>query len=133
MRRGSLAILSILIAMAVPAYADMESMFIGEGTYASEEGCRKLAALAAGGDRNLGTVPETLTAEGFEGWEHRCTFTSISEKIEGRSWVAKMTCTEGDSEDERTTTFEKLDGDRFKMTTDGETDIYVRCGAVKGK
>ena len=43
-------------------------------------------------------MPETLTADGFKTWEGGCDFVAIEEEVEGRVFVATMTCTDGADE-----------------------------------
>ena len=75
-RIGCLAVALALPALPGGALAKDRAIFI-EGTYASKEGCQKLAAIEAGTPRNVETVPEVLTADGFKGWEGACEFTKV--------------------------------------------------------
>ena len=114
------------------AMAGETASFIA-GTYVMEGRCEKLAALAAGGPRNVETVPETLTAKGFDNWEGGCAFTSIQEKEKGRVWTAKLSCGQSADEWEETDTFEldPKDGS-LKVTVDDATTRFVRCDEKKG-
>jgi len=73
-----LALPFVLLAQSSLAAATEKARFI-EGTYATDEGCRKLALLEAGTEKSIETVPEVLTNEGFKGWESACTFTKVFE------------------------------------------------------
>ena len=72
MRRLVVAALSV--GACASAEAGASAYFLGTSVYATEEGCVKLKALAAGGPKNVGTVPETLTSQGFKSWEGGCAF-----------------------------------------------------------
>lgn len=111
------------------ARAAVKGTFVGPGTYATEEGCKKLAAIQAGGDKNVGTVPETLTEDGFMSWEGGCTFTSFTEKDKGRIWTANLKCFEGADESKESDVFERLDDRRIKMTVMGNATVLQRCDA----
>ena len=129
----------ILAAALAPALAEptvVRATFIGEGTYATADGCKKLAAIAAGGDRNVETVPETLTENGFEGWEGACTFTSFTEIEKDRKWKALMHCFDGAEEGPESDIFERLPDGKIKVTVMGNDTILERCDAAnaeKGK
>ena len=61
MRNLALTLVVMTPALALPAFAqETTAAFLGSATYATSEGCEKLKALGAGGDRNISTVPETL-------------------------------------------------------------------------
>lgn len=112
--------------------AAVKGTFIGQGTYATAEGCKKLAAIAAGGDENVGTVPETLTEDGFDSWEGSCAFVSVSEVEAGKTWKAQMQCVEGAEEVEETDLFERLSDGTLKVTQDDHVTVLQRCDAAKG-
>jgi hypothetical protein len=133
MRDGVCVSVILALALAQPASAEVKGAFIGPGTYATDEGCKKLAVLAAGGDRNVGTVPETLTEDGFMSWEGGCTFTSFTEKEKGRIWTANLKCFEGADESKESDVFERLDDGKIKMTVMGNAIVLQRCDADKGK
>jgi hypothetical protein len=122
---------SIIVSLtsAGIAHAAVKGTFVGPGTYATEEGCKKLAALAAGGDKNVGTVPETLTEDGFETWEGACTFTSFTEKDKGRSWTARMACAEEALEGSEQDLFERMDDGKIKVTVMETATLLQRCDA----
>lgn len=130
--RTAPAMLAVIL-VAAPAMAQQKADFLGAQTYATAEGCEKLKALAAGGDRNISTVPETLTAQGFEGWEHSCTVKSVQEVKTGTAWKVVTGCSEGESQWDDTQVFERTGETSFKVTGDGEeqaTDFAVCDAAV---
>lgn len=136
MRRFIFALCLLMPAVSQNARADeatVKGTFIGPGIYATAEGCQKLSALAAGGDQNVGTVPETLTEDGFEGWEGSCTFTSVTEVEPGKKWKTEMQCAEGPDENEETDIFERLPDGALKVTQDNHVTMFQRCDAAKGK
>lgn len=130
----------LLVSMLVPALAlatvpaaaqsEPKADFLGSATYATAEGCDKLKALAAGGDRNISTVPETLTASGFEGWEHSCSIKSVKPGA-SNAWQVVTSCSEGESEWDDTYVFEKSGATSFKVKGDGEEEaqVYAVCDA----
>ena len=124
---------SVLLALVSAASAESKGSFIGPGTYATKEGCEKLARIAAGGEKNVGTVPEALTVDGFLGWEGACSFRSVTEKVKGRIWSANMDCAEGITDETESDTFEKLPDGSFKVTVMDNSTIYQRCDTTKGK
>lgn len=119
----------LLAALSAPALAEpVKGTFVGPGTYATKEGCEKVKALAAGAERSLDTVPETLTENGFESWEGGCTFQSVVEKEPGKIWEAKMLCGEGAEEDiTQSDLFERLPDGNLKVTVEDEVTILERC------
>ncbi|MBK9079456.1 MAG: hypothetical protein WBP38_03325 [Hyphomicrobium sp.] len=134
MRTLTAAIVFASVA-SVSAQADVavvKGTFVGAGTYATDEGCKKLAALAAGGDKNVGTVPETLTEDGFEGWEGSCTFTSFTEIEKGKKWKVLMHCTDGPDEGPESDIFERLPDGKLKVTVMDNATIFQRCDTDKG-
>jgi hypothetical protein len=132
-RRAACFFLLAAFVGAGYANAAVKGTFVGPGTYATEEGCKKLAAIQAGGDKNVGTVPETLTEDGFETWEGACTFTSFTEKDKGRSWTARMACAEEALEGSEQDLFERMDDGKIKVTVMEKATILQRCDAEKGK
>ena len=127
------AALTATAALTCAAHAGGKGSFIGPGTYATQEGCEKLAKIAAGGNKNAGTVPEALTVDGFLGWEGACSFRSVTEKVKGRIWSANMDCAEGITDETESDTFEKLPDGSFKVTVMDNSTIYQRCDTAKGK
>lgn len=140
MRSVSFAAVLVALTISSQAHADdatVKGTFIGPGIYATAEGCKKLSSLATGGDQNVGTVPETLTEDGFEGWEGSCTFKSISEVDKDKTWKAQMQCAEGPDETEETDIFERQPDGTLKVTQDKHVTVFQRCDdgkdAGKGK
>ena len=123
----------LLLSFSAPSRAEVKGTFVGPGTYATADGCEKLAKIAAGGNKNVGTVPETLTVDGFIGWEGACTFRSITEKQAGKVWTAKMDCFEGATEGPESDIFERLPDGTLKVTIMDSSTIMQRCEPDKGK
>lgn len=130
--RLALASAAILLAQAAPATAGGTTGDFIAGTYVIEGRCDKLAALKAGGPRNVTTVPETLTSEGFESWEGGCEFTSIKEKVKGRVYEAEMSCTDAAEEWTETDTFTVEADKSITVTVDQKSTRFVTCGHDKG-
>jgi hypothetical protein len=124
--------LLIGVLVAAPAAAGETASFI-TGTYAMEGRCAAWAAIEAGGPRNVETVPETLTADGFSSWEGGCSFVSVKEVEESRRWVATMECGEEVEEwtEEDTFNLDPASG-RISVTVEGKTSVYERCDVAKG-
>jgi hypothetical protein len=102
------------------------------GVWATEEGCKKQAAIDAGGPKGVETTPEVLTADGYKGWEGGCTFTSVKENGPGK-WTVGTDCHEAVEEWQDAESWE-LDstGTRLKVTVDDQATEFVRCDAGKG-
>jgi hypothetical protein len=136
MRTFSLAI-PLAVAMAsTSSYAEVKAIkgtFVGPGTYATAKGCEKLAAVNSGGDKNVGTVPETLTDDGFQTWEGDCTFTSFTEIEKDKKWNVLMHCSEGPDDGPEHDVFERLADGGLKVTVMANSTILQRCDAEKGK
>ncbi|MFN0217529.1 MAG: hypothetical protein ACKVP4_01815 [Hyphomicrobium sp.] len=128
-----LILAAAVLTLSVPSRADEKGAFIGPGVYATAEGCQKLAALDAGGDRNVGTVPETLTQNGFQGWEGACTFRSVIEVTPGKIWKASLDCHEGAQDGPESDVFERLEDGRIKVTIMGSAMIFERCSGREGR
>src|SRR5262245_53254204 len=97
-RRGAvLAALPAVLSCTAAHAGDVKATFI-TGTWATVEGCEKVAQLAAGSVRSVTTVPETLTQDGYETWEGGCTFSEINETEPGRKWSIKTACVDGAEE-----------------------------------
>lgn len=113
--------------------AEVKATFI-TGTWATEEGCEKVAKLAAGSVRSVTTVPETLTQDGYETWEGGCTFSEIKEPEPGRKWSVKTACVDGAEEwsDEETMELD-ASGKKLTVTVEDKTTVFVRCDSEKGK
>lgn len=134
MMRHSFLSLAVLSVMAAPASADSARADFIEGVFAKPGLCEKVAAVDAGGPKNVDTVTETFSADGFRSWEGSCDFVSITEKEKGRSYEAQMKCIEGPEEWTETNVFE-LDpsGNAMTIFIDGDKHEYVKCGSEKGK
>ncbi len=133
-RKTSLAVAVLALAwMAGPASADGKRADFISGVFAKEGLCGKVEAIEAGGPKNIDTVTETLTADGFRSWEGNCDFETITEKEKDRSYEAKMRCIEGPEEWTETNTFD-LDpsGSAITVWIEGEKHQYVKCGSGKG-
>ncbi len=132
---GPKLLVSTLAVLAISAsvHAEVKGTFIGPGTYATKDGCEKLAKIAAGGNKNVGTVPETLTVDGFIGWEGACTFRSITEKQPGKVWTAKMDCFEGATEGPESDIFERMADGTLKVTIMDSSTMMQRCDTDRGK
>lgn len=104
-----------------------------DGVYAMEGRCAVWAALEAGGQRNIDTVPETLTADGFKSWEGGCIFESLTEKEKGRLYEGRMHCSEGLDEWTETDTFAVDAAARsITVTVEGKSSRFVKCDSKKG-
>lgn len=127
-------VIAAFALLAAPdAHADVKASFVGPGTYATKEGCAKLEALAKGADRNAGTVPETLTEDGFKGWEGACTFVSFTETVPGKKWKAAMDCHEGAQAGPESDIFERLDDGTIRVTVMDNPTILERCSSEEGR
>jgi hypothetical protein len=125
--------LALVLLSAGAQSAEVKATFI-TGTWATEEGCEKVAKLAAGSVRSVTTVPETLTQDGYETWEGGCTFSDIKETEPGRKWSAKTACVEGADEWTGDETMElDASGKKLTVTVEDKTTVFVRCEGEKGK
>ena len=132
----SMATLAAACLAVTTAHAEPQPVhgdFVGADTYSTAEGCKKFAALAAGAERNISSVPETLTRNGYEGWEGGCTFKSIVELEPGKKWKAEMQCAEGAEEGTETDIFERLADGKLQVTVNDTATVLERCAAEKGK
>lgn len=132
--RGSCALVLLGLIGAGPAAGAAEGVkaaFI-DGVWATEEGCKKQAALDAGAERNVESVPETLTADGYQMWEGSCTFTSVEQGGKG-GWTVKTACSQEAEQWEDTESW-VLDpgGARLEVTLGNKKTVFVRCEAGKG-
>lgn len=123
----------MLLGLAATARADVPGTFVGPGTYATPDGCKKLAAIAAGGFKNVDTVPMTLTTQGLLGWDASCSFRSISEVEPGKKWKAALDCHEGAPAGPESDIFERLADGSIKVTIMGNAMTFVRCDVTEGK
>ncbi|MCB1519193.1 MAG: hypothetical protein KDJ37_01305 [Hyphomicrobiaceae bacterium] len=129
-RTVAIAILAAVLLPADRVLAKDKASFI-DGSYATEEGCAKLKALAAGTPRSVETVPEVLTAEGFKGWEGSCEFTKIYEHDPGKSWVAVLFCVEGATMTPLTYAFARNDDGTIEVGggSEPEPELFRKCDA----
>jgi hypothetical protein len=125
--RAQIAAIVAFVLIVWPSYAQEAATFLGDGVYTLPGGCAKLARIARGGPKNVHTTPETLNAQGFESWEASCEFNKIAVEVTDRVWNTEVKCTEGPDEWTAVNRFEKVDGDTFNVTVDGETSVYKRC------
>lgn len=126
------ATIAVATLNATSADAKSKGDFIGPGTYAPADGCRKLAAIASGTLMpNIATYPEKLTRDGFYSWEGGCTFLTVR-KLRSAVWRVRMHCSEGSVEEKVTNTFVKLKGDRWRVSEKGKGLTYKRCKPAKG-
>ena len=133
MRFLAAPVIVCLAAAPLSAHAEVKGTFVGPGTYATAEGCKKLAAIEAGGDKNVGTTPETLTVDGFSSWEGACTFESFTETEQGKVWKAKMQCAEEATEGPESDIFERLADGKLRVTVMDAATLLQRCDTDKGK
>ncbi|MGH1418608.1 MAG: hypothetical protein ACRBCJ_07105 [Hyphomicrobiaceae bacterium] len=85
-----------MTAHASIALAQVKADFL-VGTFASAKGCKMYNKLQAGTPRSIETVPDTLDADGFHGWEGACEFTKVWQHQPGMIWQALMYCSEGNT------------------------------------
>jgi hypothetical protein len=130
---------SLIVGLAVAALTARAASAAGtaagfiDGVYAREGQCEKWAAVEAGGPRNIETVTETLSAEGFRSWEGNCDFETITEKEKGKVYEAKMQCIEGPEEWTESNTFIlQPSGGAITVWIEGEKHEFVKCGSGKG-
>ncbi len=114
------------MAITAAARADAVKATFITGTWALKDGCEKQKLIDAGGNKNVGTVPELLSDQGFDSWEGGCAFVSIAEKMPGKLYVAKMACSDSAEEWDELDTFE-IDGATIKVSVEGKTTEFVRC------
>lgn len=128
-------LIAALLAMPLPAIAKDRATFL-KGQYATVAQCEKLRKVEVGGPENVGTAPELLDENGFHNWEGGCEFTKIYEHDPGRSWLAIMVCTDGNSATPEMYFFSKDETeDSFDVSRSdgrGEQETYARCDAKKG-
>jgi len=125
------ALLALSTACAA-AEEPVKASFL-EGIWSTEEGCKRQAALDAGVEPNVETVPGTLSVEGYRMWEGSCSFTSIASSGPGQ-WTVKTSCGQEAEEWEDTETW-VLDpgGARLEVALEGKRTVFVRCEAGKGQ
>lgn len=115
------------------AHAQTKTADFIQGVYARDGRCEKVQAVEAGAPKNADTVTDTLSSAGFQAWAGNCAFEDITEKEKGRSYQARVKCTEGSKTWVEMTDF-LLDpsGNSITVWTDGEKSQYVKCGSGKG-
>lgn len=131
----ALLVLAVLAVCAAGAAATERAGFLA-GTYAAGKGCEMLAKIEAGGPRTVETVPETLDADGFHGWEGECDFTKVFEHEPGKVWIGLMVCVEGAQFTPETYLFMKSEADdSFEVAAQNQElpELYSRCTGGKGK
>lgn len=134
MRGSTLAAFLAVGFLPTAVLAKEQATFI-EGTFATEAGCAKLEALGKGTPRNVETVPDVLTKDGFQGWEGSCEFTRIDIHEPGKVWIGLMYCVEGATMAPQTYAFIKGGDGSLEVAATGEDEpqVYRRCDADKGK
>lgn len=127
-------LVTLLVLLPAGVSAKEKASFI-EGTFATDEGCKKLAAIDAGAPRTVESVPEVLVAEGFKSWEGACEFTKVFEHDPGRVWLGFMVCSEGAIITPQSVVIIKGEDDSLAVAADGEDEpeVYHRCDAGKEK
>jgi hypothetical protein len=132
MRAFQLAI-AIVLTSGVPAVAaDVEASFLGASVYTTPADCPLYKRLAAGGPRNLSTVPETLTAKGYKSWEGGCRFTNVVERYKDRIWTVSMVCGEGAIESQqRTEVWRRQPDGSLTVTRDKTASSLMACATEK--
>jgi hypothetical protein len=129
-RTRNIAIAVVAVCTASSAAAEGKRADFIQGTFAKPGLCDKVAAVAAGGPKNIDTVTETFTAAGFRSWEGSCDFETITEKEKGRSYEAQMRCIEGAEQWTETDTFDiDPSGQTITVWIDGDKHEYVKCGS----
>lgn len=126
----AVALSVVVIAAASPSRADVEAKFLGAATYSTVKGCQKLKALAAGATRNLNTVPETLDAKGYHGWEGGCEIERIAEQVKGKRWLVALHCHEGAESNRQHETWEKAPDGALLVTLNKKKLRYTQCPVV---
>lgn len=131
--RVMLFTIGALVAGATGSQA-AEASFLGSNVYATPAGCAKLAKLAAGAPRNLNSVPETLTAKGYETWEGGCTIDKITTTAAGKSWRVAVSCSEGADEGIKSTeTWTRAADGSILVNAQGKKTRFVVCTAHTSK
>lgn len=133
-RMQKLALILALFCATDPAWADGKTADFIQGVFARDGRCDKVQAIAAGAPRSADTVTDTLTSAGFQAWAGNCVFEDITEKEKGRSYQARVKCTEGSKSWVEMDAF-LIDpsGNLITVWTDGDKNEYVKCGSEKGK
>jgi hypothetical protein len=122
------AVTASAVANGEPARG--KGTFLGPGIYATKDGCKKLAALTAGGDKNVATVPETLTEDGFEGWEGSCFHLDHRTK-KGKKWRALMHCFDDPEVGPESDIFERMPDGRLKVTVMAKPRFFSAATLIR--
>ncbi len=130
----TLFLTAVLLAADTSAASAVEATFLGTSTYATPADCKKVAKLAAGAPRNLNSVPETLTAKGYQGWEGGCSIEKFVPKGAGKSWTVSLLCSEGSIENAKSTqTWTKGADGSLTVVAGREKTRFVACSAPNKK
>ena len=134
------AVLALALATLSTAAAQQKGLkatFV-DGSYTiGPQACAKLKAIERGGRKSLNTVPWTLNADGFHGWEGGCTFSKITEAHKGKEWLIEADCAEAAEESKESYRIVRTSPSTFliTLTTKGATPeqkkpvTYTRCNA----
>jgi hypothetical protein len=137
--RHIIAALSMLAATTGTAFA-VDATFLGASTYtASAKDCAKHRAVATGAaKRSLTTVPDTLSAKGYQSWEGGCTIKAIApnklrQAIGVKSWTVDLICGEGAIENQAVRETWRLNKNgSLTVSGKGKSQTYSVC-AVQAK
>ncbi|KAB2845950.1 MAG: hypothetical protein F9K44_16200 [Hyphomicrobiaceae bacterium] len=133
--------LSLVVAMLASAAAQqknaLKAAFIDGAYTIGTKGCAKLKAIERGGPKSLNTVPWTLDADGFHGWEGGCTFSKITEALKGKEWLIEAECAEAAEESKESYRLVRTSPTTFAITlttpgteaADRKPITYSRCNA----
>ncbi len=131
--RGTLIASVVLMATFGPVPADEVADFLGNGVYALPSDCAKLAQLTAGGARNIQTVPETLTRNGYKSWEGGCAITRIAPHRSLSRYTVELKCSEGAEENVKRTEVWTTRGDTLLVQFDGKSETYQKCETPRSR
>jgi hypothetical protein len=135
--KPTVAVLASVLLSAHAAAAEVTATplgqsVLGRSVYTTAKDCPLYKKLAAGGPRNLNTVPETLTAQGYRSWEGGCTFTNIVERYKGRLWTVSMRCSDGAIENRpRTEVWRKAADGAITVSADKTVTTLIACAIDK--
>ncbi len=107
----------------------LKATFLGEGTWATEEDCRKLRTIEAGGEYPEDGPPRLLTIDGSNYSDQRCTFASLDAQP-GGAFRAGMHCRGGCDSFTETLIFTpaaKGGGYAMSYATDPRQQPLIRC------
>jgi hypothetical protein len=123
----------VLTASAPAASAQQTATFL-DGPYTmSAQACAKLKALAAGGPRNINTVPWHVLRTGISHWEGSCGYRRITERKKGVEWRIDAVCQEGPRRSREIYTWVRRGDGQFDVTLKGQRKAvrYTRCDVGK--